>query len=334
MLLFDTSYQTLEAVLAHPDHVVIFYHLHKTAGTTVENALKAEYGDAALKCHTPADRMAILDTFRSGKLPKGRRVIYGHNSWALRGDMADLGYTPGVNLFRFTFTRHPVDRLESWQAFMKMRDPMAHHTMKQFVARYRKYALSSYFDIKNGLDWLRNDIDFVGTSESFDRSAALLFQMLGIPALEVKSYNVNKGPKDRLPLDLLPTFTTRYRVDFLVYEMARAALDQACEAYLDREPVNASHIATLARATQTNHDLEKNNDPYSLVMTGMELIGSDPGRAQTFFDKSLKLNIRFAARVAKVLRSRDKEMLAALHAKFVATAPDDPEIRNHIALLA
>ena len=29
MLLFDTPYETL---LAHPDHVVIFYNLHKTTG--------------------------------------------------------------------------------------------------------------------------------------------------------------------------------------------------------------------------------------------------------------------------------------------------------------
>jgi hypothetical protein len=333
MLLYDTPYETLQSVLAHPDHVVIFYHLHKTAGTTVENALKAEYGAAALKCHTPADRLAVLEAFRGGRLPRGRRVIYGHNAWAMRGDMEALGYRPGVNLFRFTFTRHPVDRLESWQAFLKMRDPEARHTMQQFATRYRKYALSTYFDIKVALDWLKGEVDFVGVCESFDRSAALLFQMLGIPALEVKSYNVNKGPKDRLPMALVPGFISRYRMDFLIYEMARASLDQACEAHLEREPVNASQIATLARATQTNHDLDKNQDPYSLLMTGIEIHATDRPRARAFFEKALKLNIRFAARVAKFLKARDKAMLADLCAHFTATAPADPETRSHIALL-
>lgn len=334
MLLFDTPYETLQSVLAHPDHVVIFYHLHKTAGTTVENALRTEYGAAALKCHNPADRLAILDAFRSGNLPKGRRVIYGHNAWALRDDMGGLGYVPGVNLFRFTFTRHPVDRLESWQAFLKMRDPEARHTMQEFAADYRKYTFARFFDVTDPLDWLRKEIDFVGLCEDFERSAALLFQMLGIPVLEVKSYNVNKGPKDRLPMALVPYFIDRYAPDFVIYEMARAGLDQACERHLAREPVDASNIAGLARATQVNHDLDKNQDPFSLFMTGMDLIDTDRSRAQAFFAKSLRLNIRFAGRVAAFLKPRDKPMLAALRAQFAAQATDDEETRRHIALLA
>ena len=334
MLLFDDSYKKLETVLAHPDHVVIFFHLHKTAGTTVENALRSEYGVRALKCHTPADRVAVIDALKGGKLPKGRKVIYGHNAYALRGDLPGLGYTPGVNLFRFTFTRHPVDRLESWQAFLKMRDPQAAHTMAEFAAAYRKYTFATYFDVTDAVQWLRDEVDFVGLCESFDRSAALLFQLLRIPLLEVKSYNVNTSTKDRLPMALVPDFIERCQTDFVIHEMARAGLDQACERHLAREPVDASSIATLARATTVNHDLDKNQDPYSLLMTGMDLIETDRTRARAFFEKSLKLNIRFAKRVSDFLRTRDKPMLAALQAHFTAQASDDEETNRHIDLLS
>lgn len=333
MLLFDTPYKTLETVLAHPDHVVIFYHLHKTAGTTVENTLRAEYGDRAIKCHTPSDRVNVIEALKAGTRPKGRKVIYGHNAYALRGDLGALGYTPGVNLFRFTFTRHPVDRLESWQAFLKMRDPQADHTMQEFAATYKKYTFASYFDVSDALTWLRDEIDFVGLCEGFDRSAALLFQLLRIPALEVKSYNVNSSTKDRLPMALVPDFLERCQMDFVIYEMARAGLDQACEAHLSRDPVDASSIATLAKATTVNHDLDKNQDPYSLLMTGMDLIATDRARARAFFEKSLRLNIRFAKRVSAFLRTRDKPMLAALHAHFTAQASDDGETRHHIEML-
>lgn len=334
MLLFDDSYDDLRRILAHPDHLVIFFHAHKTAGTTVEKALIAHYGTRAIPCHNPADRKAALARLEGRSRPAGRLVVYGHDAVSLRDDLDRLGYRAGENLFRFTFVRHPLDRLESWHAFRRLRDPAITDSIAEFAHHYRKYSLVRHFRIEADVtDWMREGIDFVGLCEDFERSAALLFQLLDMPAPEVKSYNVNRGEKERLPLADLPQFLHRYRRETAMYEIARAALLRACEAHLTRQPVDARVIGSFAKVTRPNRSLEANNDAHSLYLTGIELLEEDPGRAQAFFEKALRRNIRFAKRIAAALRGRDDAMLIALHGKFAAE-PLDPEERQHVALLS
>jgi hypothetical protein len=334
MLLFDDSYESLRRILSHPDHLVIFFHVHKTAGTTVEKALASHYGDRAIACHNPSDRKAARAALEARTRPAGRLVVYGHDAASLREDLEGLGYRAGENLFRFTFVRHPVDRLESWNAFRKLREPTITESITEFAQHYRKYSLARHFRIEDDVaDWMRDGIDFMGVCEDFERSAALLFQLLDLPALEVKSYNVNKGDKERLPLAALPQFLQRYRREVTMYELARAALSQACEAHLERAPVAASEIGSFAKVTRTNRSLEDNNDSYSLYLTGLDLFDADPERAKAFFEKALRRNIRFAKRIAEFLRDRDGAMLAAIQASIAPEASND-EDRKHVALLS
>ena len=314
MLGFTDSYDNLRSVVSAEDHIVIFYHLHKTAGTTVEQALLGHYGNRALRCHKISDRLQILEALRSGTLPAGPKLIYGHSAASMAEDLGQFGYTPGHNLFRFTFLRHPVSRIESYYAFMKLRDLSMTEDLAEFVGNFRRYSAARHF--LKGMDpgeWLRSGIDFIGLCEDFERSAALLFQILDIPVTSLRSRNVNTSDKERMSPDLVATAMTQHSRDFLLYEMAAAAWRTARDAHLTRKPIEyRKKAASVARQTKLNTNLEDNKDVYSLFLTGMSLYEQDPATALPFFEKTIRLNLRFAGRIRDFLAPRDKAALVRI----------------------
>jgi hypothetical protein len=334
---YPDSYDDLQAVLARPDHIVVFCHLHKTAGTTLEHALRRHYGDRALRCHTAADRMAVLRDLREGPAADGGRLIYGHFAHALLDDLGKLGYRPRRNLFRLTFLRHPIRRAESLYSFMKLRDPLMTEDMAQFLARYRKNTAADFFGARAAPEaWLRDGIDFVGICESMEQSLALLFQMLDVPLNEVPSHNVNTSRTDRMAPDLVGQFLARFRSEMVLYEVARAALEQACAAHLTRAGVDTATVASQARATTIDTDLARNEDSFSLHATGVSLFASDPDLALGFFRKAIRINPAFSRRAGEFLRPRDPARLARLEAEVRSDIGDtgDPLIARMLALLA
>ena len=337
MLCFPDTYDDLRGVLAKPDHLVIFYHLHKTAGTTLENALRAHYGPRALRCHTAADRRALLRRLQDGDLPPGGKLIYGHFAHALTAELAAFGYRPHDNLFRLTFLRHPLARIESLYAFMKLRDPMMTDTMAQFLARYRKNTATDFFGARTEPEaWLRTGVDFVGICEAMEQSLALLFQMLDVPLDEIPSHNVNTGQTERISPDLAAEFLSRYRSEFTLYEVARVALRTACDAHQTRGAVSTATVASVARAVGINTDLEANSDSFSLNATAASLFDTDPDRALVFFRKAIALNPAFTRRAGEFLRPRDPARLAQLEAQVRAdlAGTEDPLILRMLGLLA
>ncbi len=336
MLGFDDDYETLRKVLEQPDHLVVFFHLHKTAGTTVERALMAHYGDRALRCHNVVDKVEILKRLREGKVPKGGALLYGHFAYECSRELEPLGYRPRENLFRFTFLRHPIERLESWYAFMKLRDPLLDDSLDTFMSKYRKNTAAKFFDAEEDpAGWLRNGVDFVGICEAMDTSLALLFQLLDIPATTIESYNVNASRSDRLTPLQVETFLNRFRKEHQLYEMARAGLAHSVARHLKRGGVSNAGVATQARATTINADLEQNKDPYSLYITGVSLFETDQPQAMAFFRKLIQVNPGFASRVEKYLRPRNKVALARLNTQVKADHADvtDPSILQMIDVL-
>lgn len=336
MLGFDEDYATLKTVLAQPNHMVVFFHLHKTAGTTIERALLAHYGDRALRCHNVVDKAEILSRLRAGEVPAGGIFLYGHFAHECYLELEPLGYRAGENLFRFTFLRHPIERLESWYAFMKLRDPLLEDNLGTFIAKYHNNTAAAFFNAEeNPAEWLRKGVDFVGICEDMDTSLALLFQLLDIPLTEIASHNVNTARYERLRPMQVQNFISRYRKEHLLYEMARAGLTRAAVEHLTRDGVTSTTVATHAKATTINTVLEQNRDPYSLYITGVSLFETDKPRAMTFFRKLVQVNPAFAKRANAYLRGRDMDALSELHALVQADHAQvaDPSIRQMIEVL-
>lgn len=84
MLGFDDDYATLKTVLEAPNHMVVFFHLHKTAGTTIDLVLAHVGGmDTCARALRAAAYM-----FEDGPLEAARNARYA--GWDREGAKAML----------------------------------------------------------------------------------------------------------------------------------------------------------------------------------------------------------------------------------------------------
>lgn len=240
------------------DKDIFFYHLPKTAGTTVirqiEALLPAE-GACALPGHEGEDEAPFV----RGLAHDGPVFVHGHpdilfHLWA----MAEQRTRPR---FTMTFVRNPTDRFISSYYFYKRSryvsenvgtisfsleeavscgDPrLSDNMMTKALAsrgRPRDYlAPATKRDLAEALAALR-DMDFIGLVEQFDLGDALLGHMLGFAPGVVTRWNVNaKYPgKEELPARTTARIAAHNVLDYELYgfaaELFQAKVAEAGEA--------------------------------------------------------------------------------------------------------
>jgi len=237
---------------------IIFLHLPKTAGTTLNRLIEWEYPLSEMYSVDPvlfewsAARLRKLSPDRLRKI----RIFKGHMLFGLHEVLPQAASY-------ITVLREPVDRVIS--AFYFMRSYKLHPlywkfhwgnwTLEDFVRRsrrdnvqckiiagadYYKPATAEVFErAKHNL--LRH-FSVVGLSERFDETLALMKLRFGWKLNSYSSFNVTRArpKKHELPKTTLDLIIEKNSFDIALYECARTIFDDAVKR-------NAVEVASIAR---------------------------------------------------------------------------------------
>jgi hypothetical protein len=239
------------------EEAVIFLHLPKTAGTTLNRLIEWEY---------PLFKMYSIDPVlfewsaahlrkRSPERLKTIRIFKGHMLFGLHEVLPQ----PATYI---TVLRDPVDRVIS--AFYFMRSYKLHPfywklrrenwTLEDFVRRSQRDNVQS--KIVAGAEYeppctretaekaqhnLRHHFSVVGLSERFEESLALMKLRFGWKLSSYSSFNVTRSrPKKRdLPKSTLDLIHQKNAFDIELYECGKAIFEDAVKA-------QAEEVARLA----------------------------------------------------------------------------------------
>lgn len=240
-----------------PREAVIFLHLPKTAGTTLNRLIEWEYSLSEMYSIDPvlfkwsARHLRKLSPDRLQKT----RMFKGHMTFGLHEALPQ-------SATYITVLREPVDRVIS--AFYFMRSYKLHPlywklrreawTLEDFVRRSQRDNVQS--KIVAGADYeapctreiadraqynLRHHFAVVGLSERFEESLALMKLRFGWKLSSYSSFNVTRSrPKKRdLPPSTLDLIHQKNAFDIELYECGQQVFEEAVRA-------NADHVARLA----------------------------------------------------------------------------------------
>ncbi|HEY4281457.1 MAG TPA: sulfotransferase family 2 domain-containing protein [Chthoniobacterales bacterium] len=250
------------------EEAVIFLHLPKTAGTTLNRLIEWEY---------PLSRMYSIDpvlfTWSAARLrrlsPNRLKKICMFKGHMLFG-LHEVLPQPATYI---TVLRDPVDRVLS--AFYFMRSYKLHPlywkmqrenwSLDDFVRRSQRDSVQS--KIIAGSDYnapctrevvekakhnLRHHFSVVGLSERFEESLALMKLRFGWRLNSYSSFNVTRArPKKRdLPGSTLDLIHQKNAFDIELYECAQQIFEKAVAASADQVAQLASELTTARTRSQ------------------------------------------------------------------------------------
>jgi hypothetical protein len=250
------------------EKAVIFLHLPKTAGTTLNRLIEWEYPLSKMYSIDP-----VLFTWSAAHLrglsPKRLKKICMFKGHMLFG-LHEVLPQPATYI---TVLRDPVDRVLSAYYFMrsyklhplywKMR--RENWTLEEFVRRSQRDSVQS--KIIAGSDYdapctrevverakhnLRHYFSVVGLSERFEESLALMKLRFGWKLNSYSSFNVTRArPKKRdLPGGTLDLIHQKNAFDIELYEYAQQIFEEAVAANADQVARLASELATARARSQ------------------------------------------------------------------------------------
>ena len=154
----------------HRDLKVVFLHIPRTGGTTVEKIL-------GLYEPWPAVR---VDWLRGPYDRNGESVQLQHLPLAELSKVAGEDFT---DWYKFAFVRNPWDRLVS--AFSFMKGPKA--GFPQFVERVQSVVATGdriagkNCHLRPQTDYALDELDFLGRFETFERDLTRVLEEIGVP---------------------------------------------------------------------------------------------------------------------------------------------------------
>ena len=168
-----------------------FAHLMKTAGQTMRDILRRNFG--AQHCDTLLFEKTTARDWRWMKLCYPRmRSIAGH--CITPTDPIFDSYFPEARFY--TFLREPVSRTISHYQFLVN----GGHRVPPFAAwleenrNFMTKRLAGQENVQAAIDILEEKISFVGLMEHFDESLLLWRDWTGLPNLEIRYHFVNCAP--------------------------------------------------------------------------------------------------------------------------------------------
>jgi Galactose-3-O-sulfotransferase len=247
------------------EEAVIFLHLPKTAGTTVNRLIEWEYRLSEMYSIDPFFFKWSAAHLR--KLPPGRlkriRMFKGHMAFGLHEVLSQ----PATYI---TVLRDPIDRVIS--AFYFMRSYKLHPlywkfrrnnwTLEDFVRLYprenvqAKVVGGSEYDapctpeiLEKAKQNLRRYFSVVGLSERLEESLALMKLRFGWKLTSYSSFNVTRSrpKKDDLPKATIDLIGEKNAFDIELYQCAREIFEDAFK----RNATEVKRIAGELEAART-----------------------------------------------------------------------------------
>jgi Sulfotransferase family len=242
-----------------PDEPVIFLHLPKCGGTTLNRIIEWEYPPSRIFSVDPS--FFRWSYYRMTRWPASRlarmRVFKGHMPFGLHERLP----RPAVYI---TVLRDPIDRAVSEYYYARSRRIHPQHQMmkkltieeyiqttphtnvqtKLIAGEYSEYDFLAGECTERTLQKARNNLDrhfaIVGVTERFEETLALTKLILGWRVLRYANFNVTRArpAKQRISPEVQALIAQRYRFDMELYNYATSLLDSAVSqrrAAIDRE---------------------------------------------------------------------------------------------------
>lgn len=184
-----TLAQRKQLVPIHRSRKVVFVHIPKTGGTTIEKIL-------GLYEPWPAVRMDIL---------RGPHERDGEELQLQHLPLEDLSALTGLEFsdwFKFAFVRNPWDRLVS-SFFFKHRNkgvvdaqPFQRYVdWVETIVSTRKNLVGENCHLRPQMEFSLGELDFVGRFERFESDLTLVLDRLGISVNRIPHAHKSKNPK-------------------------------------------------------------------------------------------------------------------------------------------
>lgn len=246
---------------------LFFLHLPKTAGTTLNRILEANFDPEAVLSVYSREELDHFQKLTTDEL-KRIRVIQGH---MLVIDYKALLHNPELNVF--TFLRHPVDRLLSEYFFLKN---WPNHHLYHFLNRHdvglEEYVTSrckelvyrgknfitrilsgmSFGPLENcqealftALDHLNRRFLMFGVMERFNESLLLLKRLAGLESVcyELHNVHVKRPGREQVGPDLIEVIEEHNQLDMELYSLALEHFDRRIQTL---GPGFAQEVQTFA----------------------------------------------------------------------------------------
>lgn len=269
-----------------PDKAIIFLHLPKTAGTTLNRLIEWEYPLTEMYSIDPV--LFEWSAAHLRNLPQSRlrrtRMFKGHMLFGLHEVLPQ----PSTYI---TVLRNPVERVLS--AFYYMRSYRLHPlywkfrqekmTIEQFVQRSTRDSVqckiiagAEYHQpctqevLERAIGHLDCYFSVVGLSERFEESLALMKLRFGWQLKSYSSFNVTRArpKKEDLPQSTLDLIAQRNRFDVALYEHASKLFGEAVE----KAQPEVGRIAAELKAARTRSQGSLEAALFALRASGRKAI--------------------------------------------------------------
>ncbi|PFB01108.1 hypothetical protein CN383_12180 [Priestia megaterium] len=215
------------------DSILIFMHIPKTGGSTLNEIFKNQYKEDEVLIHIPLDRLASefnnLSDIKRDKI-KG---ISGHYNFGVH-EHINKPYT------YFSIVRHPIDRVISLYYFLSRSPGYARYeelkgmTLEEFVTKNKQannhqtlfFSGNGTFDLALAKKNLENHFPVVGVTDMFNESTFLMTRKFNWEYKEYKKVNVtpNRPSLKEIPNNILNIIEQNNHLDMELYNYVKERL--------------------------------------------------------------------------------------------------------------
>ncbi|SEN12150.1 sulfotransferase family 2 domain-containing protein [Lihuaxuella thermophila] len=233
------------------EKVIIFPHIVKTGGSTLQSILMNEYkSDTLLLYHNPPDQVlkdknGIIEKIR--KQQRNLKAIIGHFSFDLyfwhvgESILSDFKLSKPVRYI--TMLRDPVDRIISLFYYLK-----SFHPDPMFKQNFEDFIFNRPLELKNiqtltltgrgmvSLEMAKKNLDthfeVAGITEMFNESVFLMKKAFGwkLMSYEKKNITTKRPSRDDLPRDVIKKIQKDDYLDIELYNYAKEILEKKIDS--------------------------------------------------------------------------------------------------------
>ncbi|MDD1516000.1 sulfotransferase family 2 domain-containing protein [Priestia megaterium] len=212
--------------------LIIFMHIPKTGGTTLNEIFKRSYTENEIYDHVPLEAMSKHFSQLKEEDKKRIKAVSGHHFYGIH-DLFSRPYT------YFTMMRNPIDRVISLYYFLKTypgyyEENMRNMSFEEYIdwdsqARngqiHQICGQNSQLSLEKAKENLKT-FEVVGITEMFNESLLLLKDKLGWNDIAYKRKNVTKSRPllQEVPTEIIKKNKKNNQLDIELYEFAKSDL--------------------------------------------------------------------------------------------------------------
>jgi hypothetical protein len=241
----ESSHSSRQSDPARAKEAIIFIHLPKTAGTTLNRLIEWEYPltqmysvdpvffewSAAHLRNLPEHRLRRMRMFK-GHMFFGLHEVLPQPSTYITVLRNPIDRVLSAYYYMSTYKLHPTYwrlRREGWSVEQYVERSTRDNVQSKIIARADYHAQCTEEILKRAIDHLDRYFSVVGLSERFEESLALMKLRFGWQLKSYSSFNVTRArpKKADLPQALLDRIAEKNKYDLALYEHGKRLFETA-----------------------------------------------------------------------------------------------------------